>query len=261
MNLDPLYLFRYWYTTEWQKRVAQHIHGFVKMRCDPGLAELGRLAVAGHRAAAKLPTLKDPSPEELDLLHRQIAEGKIASEQIISFVDYFTLSRNPINPEDWQPPQSHPSRRLYCDIKADERQAYLTDLINQVQRHTRCSSYCLRERPPLDHTASKSASTNEKDVQGKQFQKKKGSDDKDEEDKKIDKDKEGDDVCYYCRFGFPKPTPNKSYLTIEEEDTYMFGKIAIVRVVLARNDSLLAETMEVLSLGMLSLYFPHFRNP
>ena len=54
---------------------------------------------------------------------------------------------NPELPQDgnWQNSQIHPCSRQYSDISENESQSDYTDLLNTVQRHTRCSTkYCLR---------------------------------------------------------------------------------------------------------------------
>ena len=58
---------------------------------------------------------------------------------------------NPNPPDDglWLRPQTHPCQRRYQDISGGDIHNDYCDLLNMVQRHTRCStSYCLRKKKP-----------------------------------------------------------------------------------------------------------------
>ncbi len=47
----------------------------------------------------------------------------------------------------WIRPETHPCQRSHSDIPEHEKQSDYVDLLNMVQRHTRCStSYCLRKK-------------------------------------------------------------------------------------------------------------------
>lgn len=56
---------------------------------------------------------------------------------------------NPQSPCDsnWNKPDLHPCKRRYTDIPCDEQNEDYIDLLNTVQRHTRCSTnYCLKHK-------------------------------------------------------------------------------------------------------------------
>jgi hypothetical protein len=99
----------HWYRFEWQHRGSSHIHGFLWMRDAPDITEL-------------------------DL-------GNIDSiEQFIQFWDPLVSTMNPAKDE----PRAaiHPSARDHTTLRYDLQE--LAQLLNRVQRHTRCTSYCLR---------------------------------------------------------------------------------------------------------------------
>ena len=83
------------------------------------------------------------------------------------YVDWLLSTVNPAPPEQeiWMKPTIHPCQKRHKDISSYERDSDYIDLLNTVQRHTRCSTnYCLRKKPnqtelkcrfhfPLDHKA------------------------------------------------------------------------------------------------------------
>ena len=77
-----------------------------------------------------------------------VNEGKLASEKIIcKYVDWLLSTYNPDPPEDglWVKPSTHPCQKYHKDF--DDSDSDYVDLLNMVQRHTRCStSYCLKKR-------------------------------------------------------------------------------------------------------------------
>ena len=57
------------------------------------------------------------------------------------------MNPNPPDEDPWIRPEVHPCQRQYKDIPDWERDSDYVDLLNMVQRHTRCStSYCLRKK-------------------------------------------------------------------------------------------------------------------
>lgn len=72
-----------------------------------------------------------------------VSEGKKATEKICQYVDWLLSTCNPNPP--WIKPSVHPCQEYHKNIK-DSDSDYI-DLLNMVQRHTRCStSYCLRKK-------------------------------------------------------------------------------------------------------------------
>ena len=58
-----------------------------------------------------------------------------------------TINPNPPDEDIWIRPEVHPCRQPHKDIPEHEKQSDYEDLVNMVQRHTRCStSYCLRKK-------------------------------------------------------------------------------------------------------------------
>ena len=57
------------------------------------------------------------------------------------------MNPNPPDEDTWIRPEVHPCQRQYKEIPNWERDSDYVDLLNMVQRHTRCStSYCLRKK-------------------------------------------------------------------------------------------------------------------
>ena len=82
-------------------------------------------------------------------LQHLIEEGNQAGQQAVQYADWLITTMNAEVPdEQWRLPQPHPSAVPPQDIQ-DEQQDY-QDLVNSVERHTRCSAaYCLRYNPEL----------------------------------------------------------------------------------------------------------------
>ena len=90
--------------------------------------------------------------EQSDILelNKQILEGKKASQTVCEYVDWLLSTYNPDPPEDgfWIKPSIHPCQRQHKDImNTQQSDDDYVDLLNTVQRHTRCSTnYCLRKK-------------------------------------------------------------------------------------------------------------------
>ena len=90
--------------------------------------------------------------EQSDILelNKQILEGKKASQTVCEYVDWLLSTYNPDTPEDgfWIKPSIHPCQRQHKDImNTQQSDDDYVDLLNTVQRHTRCSTnYCLRKK-------------------------------------------------------------------------------------------------------------------
>ena len=72
-------------------------------------------------------------------------EGKIAKAKAIAYADWLVTTLNDALPTNaWQLPQPHPSA---CQTPFDSNDSDYHDLVNSVQRHSRCSpAYCLRHK-------------------------------------------------------------------------------------------------------------------
>jgi ATP-dependent DNA helicase PIF1 len=99
----------YWWRFEWQHRGSSHIHGFLWLRGAPPVEGL-----------------------KLD-----------DDESVQTFVGFWDLLVSTWNPKPTHPPAPvHPSSRAFTTLS--DTQQELVELINRVQRHAKCSSYCLR---------------------------------------------------------------------------------------------------------------------
>ena len=91
--------------------------------------------------------LADVSEDESTPDSLTVINGKIASEEICQYYDWILSACNPVPPDEgnWIKPIIHPCQKNYNDIKESDND-YI-DLLNMIQRHTRCStSYCLRKK-------------------------------------------------------------------------------------------------------------------
>ena len=139
----------HWYRYEFQARGSIHCHGTAKLNSDPGLCRLTDIALRGVLAEQKVSANRDDSKDIL-----AIQEGKRASEQICEYVDSLLSTCNPTPPESevWTKPTLHPCRKFHEDILDADRDNDYADLLNTVQRHTRCSTkYCLRQKHDENH--------------------------------------------------------------------------------------------------------------
>ena len=136
----------YWFRYEYQGRGSIHCHGTAKLNNDPGLCRLTQTALKGF-LAQKLKDENDfPDTSELD---QDIETGQKAADTVCQYVDWLlsTVNPNPPDKDMWISPEIHPCQKRHDDIPEDDVQSDYIDLLNMVQRHTRCStSYCLRKK-------------------------------------------------------------------------------------------------------------------
>ena len=134
----------HWYRFEYQARGSIHCHGVAKLKNDPGLCTLSEKALKGYLAEI---SVSNADTADLSELNQQICDGKKASEIICQYVDWLVSTHHPEPPDNttWIKPSIHPCQKHHKDIE-NTYNDYI-DLLNTVQRHTRCSSnYCLRKR-------------------------------------------------------------------------------------------------------------------
>ncbi len=136
----------HWFRYEYQGRGSIHCHGTAKLNNDPGLCQLTQTALQGF-LAQKFKDENDCSDTtELD---QDIEAGQRAADTVCQYVDWLLSTVNPNPPDEdiWIRPETHPCQRSYNGIPEHEKQSDYVDLLNMVQRHTRCStSYCLRKK-------------------------------------------------------------------------------------------------------------------
>ena len=135
----------HWYRYEYQARGSVHCHGIAKLKNDPGICHLAESALKGFKAQKQ--TLQQNNPQHI----AQVIEDGISSSAIIcSYADWLFSTVNPNPPENgnWVKPTIHPCQHSYIETNSDED---LVNLLNTVQRHTRCSTrYCLKKNAEDD---------------------------------------------------------------------------------------------------------------
>ena len=136
----------HWYRFEYQARGSIHCHGTAKLNNDPGLCNLTKTALKGFLAQKYKSEHQDEDTSELD---QDTINGKEAANTVCKYVDWLLSTINPNPPDDgmWIKPDCHPCHKRYEDIPEVDVHDDYCDLLNMVQRHTRCStSYCLRKK-------------------------------------------------------------------------------------------------------------------
>ncbi len=136
----------HWFRYEYQGRGSIHCHGTAKLNNDPGLCQLTQTALKGFLAQKFRDENDCSDTTELD---NDIEAGQRAADTVCQYVDWLLSTVNPNPPDEdmWIRPETHPCQRSHSDIPEHEKQSDYVDLLNMVQRHTRCStSYCLRKK-------------------------------------------------------------------------------------------------------------------
>ena len=140
----------HWYRFEYQARGSIHRHGVAKLKNDPGLCQLSETALKDLKGYLAEVSLEKAEQSDILELNKQILEGKKASQTVCEYVDWLLSTYNPDPPEDgfWIKPSIHPCQRQHKDImNTQQSDDDYVDLLNTVQRHTRCSTnYCLRKK-------------------------------------------------------------------------------------------------------------------
>ena len=145
----------HWFRYEFAvQRGSIHCHGLAKLKDDPGLCELTKVALKGYLASKELEEKSKNSPSEIsgEDMHRiqnEIREAEIAETTICTYADKLMSTVNPNIPyqSGWHKPEVHPCKKKYADTITTEAEEDYENLLNMVQRHTNCSSaYCLKEQ-------------------------------------------------------------------------------------------------------------------
>ncbi|CAB4043659.1 Hypothetical predicted protein, partial [Paramuricea clavata] len=136
----------HWFRYEYQGRGSIHCNGTAKLHNDPGLCQLTQTALKGF-LAQKFKNENDCSDTtELD---QDIEAGQKAADTVCQYVDWLLSTVNPNPPDEdmWIRPEVHPCQKSHHNIPEHEKQSDYVDLLNMVQRYTRCSTnYCLRKK-------------------------------------------------------------------------------------------------------------------
>ncbi len=130
----------HWYRIEYQARGSTHAHGCAKLRNDPDICSLVQKAAIGWFASEQT---GDVSQSTMSL----IQEGEQAKKTVLEYVDWLVTTCNSSIPsETWHLPHPHPCTKQPNRI--NDSDSDYEDLVNSVQRHTRCSAaYCLKKKP------------------------------------------------------------------------------------------------------------------
>ena len=138
----------HWFLYEYAvQRGSIHCHGVAKLKSDPNLCELSQTALKGF-LANKSVIEGNLSSESVKQKEDEIRKGKEAENIICAYIDNLMTTENPTNPDDgsWVKPDVHPCKEHFKDAMRDPDKDY-EDLVNLVQRHTKCSSaYCLYKK-------------------------------------------------------------------------------------------------------------------
>lgn len=144
---DSLDVEWHWYRFEYRARGSIHCHGVAKLKNDPGLCELSETALKGYLAEI---AINKAEKSDILQLKEQIIPGKTASEAVCEYVDWLLSTYNPDPPDQgcWIKPSIHPCQRRHeAIVTTQQSDNDYVDLLNMVQRHTRCSTnYCLRKK-------------------------------------------------------------------------------------------------------------------
>lgn len=196
----------FWYRFEWQHRGSSHIHGFAWVKDAPNLDELEKVLKPFAKAAAVAARQGRPLPA------LQITEVA-ALKEVEAFVEYWDPHVSTWSPglhTDLPPAKKHPSSRDWTSLR--DNLLELGELINRVQRHTKCQKgYCARRRGgviPADEAAP---------------------------------GQPGLGPGEYCRFGYPKELLDKTQL--------IFNDKGLLEFLTKRNDTLLNPHNPSLILG------------
>lgn len=135
----------HWYRFEYQARGSTHAHGCAKLGNDPGICELvTKAGIAWYTkelVQAGQQLQDDVDYEEL------IRDGEQAEAATLEYSDWLVPTMNQCIPDDsWSFPVPHPCSVSIKQPEEATDQDY-SNLVNIVQRHTRCSTtYCLRRK-------------------------------------------------------------------------------------------------------------------
>lgn len=140
----------HWYRFEYQARGSTHAHGCAKIKNDPGLCKLIQKAAAAWSLSEEEVGSNSSSRDEplpTTLRDQILLEGQESTAAALEYIDWLVTTCNNAMPDDyWSIPDPHP-----CSIPTEnvlDLDEDYSNLINTVQRHTRCSTaYCLRRKP------------------------------------------------------------------------------------------------------------------
>ena len=129
----------HWFRYEYQGRSSIHCYGTAKLSNDPGLCQLTQTALKGFLAQKCKDENHCFDTTELD---NDIEAGQRAADTVCQYDDWLlsTVNPNPPYEDMWIRPETRPCQRSHSDLPEHEKQSDHVDLLNMVQRHTRCST-------------------------------------------------------------------------------------------------------------------------
>lgn len=142
----------HWYRYEYQARGSTHAHGCAKLTNDPGICQLVEKAATAWAISEEDSNDSDNGTSQfppIDEMERAqiLLEGDEAKAAVLQYANWLVTTCNDTLPdESWTSPDPHPCAVSVQDV-ADSDDDY-HNLVNSVERHTRCSAaYCLRKKP------------------------------------------------------------------------------------------------------------------
>ena len=120
---DTLFASWHWYRYEFGVQLGSiHCYGLVKLKNDPGLCDLTKIALKGYLSSEKKASVDvhNMSEAELNQIEMDIISGKQAEKQVCDYDHSSTC--NPCDPDNMTrvKPKVHPCKRRYNDIPSDE---------------------------------------------------------------------------------------------------------------------------------------------
>ena len=133
----------HWYRYEYQARGSTHAHGCTKLKNDPDICGLVKKA----SAAWLIENSNEIQIEDEESIEHIVQEGKMAKKAALEYVDWLVTTVNEAIPDEtWRTPVTHPCASNIQNIDDVDDSDY-HDIVNTVQRHTRCSTaYCLKKK-------------------------------------------------------------------------------------------------------------------
>ena len=127
--LDAQY---YWYRNEYQARGSAHAHGCARLKNDPGICSLVRLAAEGWLAEQERNAVEQTATRRSQQLQDKVDEDLRAKQTAIQYIDWLVTTVNP-SPEDQRYSQgTHPSSIEFTDVSENEMDEDYQSLINTV---------------------------------------------------------------------------------------------------------------------------------
>ncbi len=137
-----------WLRYENQHRGTIHAHMMCKLKNDPDLIKLCANAYYGEQAAKELEN-NDATNLDVNKLNELINIGKKSRKQVIKYVDTLITTINPLDTDSMDQFTTAKGVNHVCckridELNDEELNKDYAELVNSVQRHRGCTSYCKR---------------------------------------------------------------------------------------------------------------------